>query len=98
MLKGWTCLKDAYKSISVDLYLGGPTGIGTFFRRLDANIATNANIDTQCGTTGIAHTFSYTLTVDEYIAHKGKNIFAHGVSGLAGVPNDIIRGSGIKIP
>ena len=97
-LGGWACLKASPSSIDVHLYVEGPYDVGTFFRTVSANRTTTPAIDTQCGTTGVPHTFSYRLTSTEFNSNKGKIIFVHGISGFPDIVNEVLNGSGRTIP
>ncbi|MDN5941014.1 MAG: right-handed parallel beta-helix repeat-containing protein [Nitrospira sp.] len=97
-LGGWACLKASPSSIDVHLYVDGPYDVGAFFRTVSANRTTTPAIDTQCGTTGVPHTFSYRLTSAEFDSNKGQTIFVYGVSGFPDIANEVLNGSGQKIP
>ncbi|QSX77107.1 RHS repeat domain-containing protein [Agrilutibacter solisilvae] len=95
---GWACSGGVSQSVSVHVYVGGPSGVGTGVGNGVANLTVDPAISTACQTSGIPHRFAITLPASVRHAHAGKPIYVHGISPNGG-SNLLLTDSGaLSVP
>jgi hypothetical protein len=93
VVNGWACAQRDDASINVDLYIGGPAGVGTGISRTTANLASEPAVASACMASGNAYRFSIALDAGTAAAHPGEKIYVHGIMPADG-ENLTIDGSG----
>lgn len=79
-LWGWACDKGYNTSITIHLYVGGPSGTGKAIKSLVASESGEAAINQACQTSGVAHRFKIPLSSDIQRAYAGQPIYIHGIA------------------
>ncbi|MBN6149308.1 wall-associated protein [Xanthomonas sp. AmX2] len=98
VITGWACSTHLNQSIDVHMYLGGPSGSGTFAGGYRADRASDAAVASACSAGGGAYRFAIPITEDLITQHGGKAIYIHGISPV-GAAHATIGGSGnFRIP
>lgn len=92
-IQGWACDQTISSSISVHLYAGGDSATGTFVTSVVANLTSEENIKSECGTIAGSYRFSIPVTEQMKQQFGGKKIYIHGISSSGG-PNLLINSSG----
>ena len=96
---GWACSTGLAESISVDLYVGGPAGTGTFVGRYTANQSSEAAVASVCNVNSGSYRYSVPLSTATRSQYVGQTIYIHGISPVAGLPNSLLNNSGnFKVP
>lgn len=93
-VEGWACSVGVSSSIDVHLYVGGPSGTGTFAVVAPANLPSDASIGNACQTQGRSYSFRIPLTNATRDAYDGKPIYVHGISVVASQPSNLLTHSG----
>jgi hypothetical protein len=105
-VSGWACAKNYPNSVQIHLYFGGPSGTGTYFGSFMADQQGNSQADNdsiakQCQSSGRNYRFVVLLPSDAVNAHRGEEIFIHGINPFdaSGKKNTLIGNSGnLKVP
>ncbi len=80
-IKGWACEKKKAKPVNVQIYAGGPAGVGKLVTTAYAKNSSEDAVNTECGTAiGVDHRFLASLPLASLTIHKGKELFVHGIS------------------
>lgn len=95
---GWACSTYVSSSIAVHLYLGGAAGTGASYGSFNANLASEAGVNTQCKTQGTAYRFSIPVTDAMVRDHGGKKIYLHGISPVGGGNNLLSNSGAFSVP
>lgn len=96
-LHGWTCQPGRVEPNDVDVYVGGPAGIGYFVVRTKANGWSEASIAAQCNLTGSTYRFYIPLFDDFRAQHPGKALYVYALSPVGGPV--LLGGSGhVTVP
>lgn len=90
---GWACSTGIASSISVELFVGGPTGQGTRIATVTADQSSDGSIAPQCQTTGTAYRFSIPLDTATRSQYGGQAIYMYGDSPV-GNGDNALPGSG----
>jgi YD repeat-containing protein len=90
---GWACSTGIVSSISVELFVGGPSGQGTRIAAVTASQPSESAIAAQCQTNGTAYRFSIPLDTATRDQYGGKTIYMYGDSPV-GNGNNALSGSG----
>jgi YD repeat-containing protein len=98
VITGWACSTGLPSSISVDLYLNGPTGTGTGIARYTANVASEPGIATACHSTGTAYRFSIPVAESTRISYANQTIYIYGISPVGNANNLLAQSGSFKIP
>jgi YD repeat-containing protein len=83
-LSGWTCQPTRVQSNEVDLYVGGPAGIGVFVVRTTANMYSEPGVAAQCGLTGNAYRFLIPLYEDFRRTNPDRALYVYAISAVGG--------------
>lgn len=99
VLRGWACNMGLRKSISIEIYVGGPVGSGTFLKQATADVNSEAGVSGACQTTNSAHRFYVLFKHAELSSFVGKTVYVYGISQTSEAYNALLRNSGtIQIP
>ncbi len=80
-IKGWACEKKKTKPVNVQIYAGGPAGVGTLVTTAYAKNSSEDAVNDSCETAiGVNHRFLATLPLASLTKYKGKELFVHGLS------------------
>lgn len=90
---GWACSTGLAQSISVDLYLGGPYGTGTFIARYAANQSSEPAVASACNVSSGSYRYNIPLSTTVRGQYAGQAIYIHGISPV-GAANLLISNSG----
>ena len=90
---GWACSTGLTESISVDLYLGGPAGTGTFIGRYAANQSSEPAVASACNVSSGSYRYSIPLSTTTRSQYVGQAIYIHGISPI-GTDNLLLANSG----
>jgi hypothetical protein len=78
-ISGFACQLGSASSISVDVYIGGPMGVGTSLGKFPANLTSGANEQTVCQAAGAQYSFQVPMTVAQQTQFAGQNVFVYAV-------------------
>jgi hypothetical protein len=92
-LYGWACAKTYPYSIDVHVYVGGPSGSGTFAFSGTANQWSEPAVAEACNSTGANYRYSLQIPSPVVQQYAGQPIYVHGISPY-GLPNLLLNGSG----
>jgi len=92
-VQGWSCHVGWGGSVDVELYLGGPAGMGTYLKSYLANNTQEVPVGEACGTLEGHHRFFIPLSDAEMNAYAGKAVFVYGISPV-GSENALLSQSG----
>ncbi|WP_111640787.1 G8 domain-containing protein [Marinimicrobium alkaliphilum] len=92
-ISGWACEIGSNQSIDVHIYLGGAAGSGQLFKVVKADRSSEPAVANACQSNGTAYRYRVPMSYQQALAHKGKRIYAHGIS-RPGQPNPLLIGSG----
>jgi hypothetical protein len=90
---GWACSTGLNQSISVELYVGGPSGTGTHIGTYTADAASEPAVASSCQTSGSNYRFSIPLDATTRAQYTGQDIYMYGDSPV-GNNNNELDGSG----
>jgi RHS repeat-associated protein len=93
IITGWSCSSYLPQSISVDLYLGGHYGTGTYVGRYAANQSSEAAVASACSVGSGSYRYRIALSDTQRIQYGGKTIYIYGISPVGG-SNNLLGGSG----
>lgn len=80
-IKGWACEKKKAKPVNVQIYAGGPAGVGTLVTTAYAKNSSEDAVNDSCETAiGVNHRFLAPLPLASLTKYKGKELFVHGLS------------------
>jgi hypothetical protein len=91
-LHGWTCVIGSPASIQVDVYVGGPAGIGTYAGRFDANASSEPAIAAACSSAGASYRYDIQASPSAIQQFGGKTVYVYGIPP-AGVANNTLLGN-----
>lgn len=98
---GWACAKNHPNSIAVDLYLGGPYGLGKGLGRFQADVGSEPAVANLCQSTGTHYRFAIPISAALVNTFAGLSIWIHGINPFdaTGAMNTILPNSGkISLP
>ncbi len=97
---GWTCQSNVAKELSVHIYTGGPAGQGGQFLVAGSTTVNHEQAVTdRCGATGVRHRFRIAVNKSSITAHRGRTIYAHGISTIPGYSNlALLNGGRYSVP
>ncbi|MBP9760413.1 MAG: peptidoglycan-binding protein [Candidatus Pacebacteria bacterium] len=91
-VQGWACIKNSPSSVSVQMYLGGPMGIGTpYGGKIIAGLLSESAVAVQCQSTGKNYRFDITVDKATVSANIGKKIYIYVVNTFTGENTAIIN-------
>ncbi|WAT15827.1 RHS repeat domain-containing protein [Xanthomonas fragariae] len=97
-ISGWACSTNLTQPVDVHLYLDGTGGTGNFIGAKTANLPSEAEVASICGTSASNYRFSFPIDENFILQNGGKVIFIHGISPV-GAAHDTIAGSGnLRVP
>lgn len=95
---GWTCQQHVSASLSVHVYLNGPSHRGQFFKAVKADRHSEAAVSRACKTNFNKYRYVIPLTAHDLRVHAGKKIYVHGI-GVVNNINGLLHRSGlVRIP
>lgn len=102
---GWVCTFESAQSVSVDVYLGGPSDSGAWLGTFKANPSSEPTTVESCGLQGNrSYRFSIPIDLTSRALFSGQPIFIYGHSGagnvgtpLPGSGEHVVLGSGVLI-
>lgn len=91
---GWACDVGRSKQIGLHIFAGGPHGIGTRVGEATANVVAESGVAVACKDPAkLHHRFKWEIPSSVLSAHKGKQVFIHGLS-VTGNENSILKRQG----
>jgi hypothetical protein len=99
-LTGWACAPGSASSISVQIYVGGPTnGGGTAIGNFPANLASPSSVTSQCAAGGSQYSYSVPLTLATLSNFGATAIYVYGVPpGAPAGPQLLSQSGNFKVP
>jgi YD repeat-containing protein len=90
---GWACSTGLAQSITVDLYVGGPYGTGTFIGSYTANQGSEPAVASACHVSSGSYRYSIPLSTTVRSQYVGQTIYIYGISPI-GSDNLLLNNSG----
>lgn len=99
VVKGWTCDHTVARSTSVHFYRVNSAGTRTFISSAPANLEpARTPVSTACATTGIGHTFSYTVSRTELFTGHAERLIGFGISLTGGSNKQLVGETVLPAP
>lgn len=94
-IKGWACESKKVTPVKVQIYAGGPAGIGKLLTTSTAENTSESAVNEKCNTnSAVGHRFIASLSLQSLSKHKGKELFAYGLgSDVSGTVNSELNTS-----
>jgi hypothetical protein len=93
-LYGWACAKTYSGSIDVQVYAGGPAGVGgTYVFSGTANQPSDGGIAAACNSSGSNHRFWLQIPTPVIEQNGGQPLYVYGISPFE-LPNPLLNNSG----
>ena len=97
-ITGWACSTGLAQSISVDLYLGGPNGSGTYIGRYSADQSSEPAVASACAVSSGSYRYDIPLSTTTRTQYVNQPIYVYGISPVGAGNLSLANGGTYHVP
>lgn len=74
---GWSCIYGIEESVGIEVYAGGPVGLGNLIATVKANFESEMAVSSVCGTKTTQHRYSIKIPSEVFRQFKGSKVYVY---------------------